>query len=125
MFTKPNQIIGVYYATDRLNNEQSPAFNIQRIIDGVVNVSGQACVVLQVSNTLLSSKDKVFLNASMSNKSSCKCELADKMQFINSLLDALLIQKIQHVFVDFEDHMNHGGKDDFRNTAILSAVRSS
>lgn len=130
MFTKPNQIIGVYYATDRLNNEQSPAFNIQRIIDGVVNVSGQACVVLQVSNTLLSSKDKVFLNASMSNKSSCKCELADKMQFINSLLDALLIQKIQHVFVDFEDHMNSSadtsnnarGVADFRNPIATNFI---
>ena len=123
MFTTPDQIIGIYYASDRLNNEQSPAFNVQRIIDGIVSVTGKACVVLQVSNTLLSSKEKIFLTASMSNKASCKCELVDTMKFISSLLDALLIQKVQHVFVDFEDHMNSSadmsnvntGVADFRN----------
>lgn len=106
MFSEPDQIIGIYFASDRLNNEQSPAFNIQRIINGIVSITGKSCVVLQVSNALLSSKDKLFLSAVTSSKVSCKCELIDTMQFISSLLDALLIQKIQHVFVDFEDHMN-------------------
>lgn len=131
MFTKPDQIIGLYFASDRLNNEQTPAFNIQRVIDGVVSIIGQPCVVLQVSNTLLSSKDKIFLDASMSNKASCKCELGDKMQFISSLLDALLIQKIQHVFVDFEDHMNSSadnsnnahGVADFRNPIATNFIQ--
>lgn len=126
-FCAPDQVIGVYFASDRLNNEQTPVFNIQRIIDGIVSITGKPCVVLQVSNTFLSSKDKIFLTATTSNnKTACKCELIDTMQFISSLLDALLIQKIQHAFVDFEDHMNssaESGVADFRNPIASNFIQ--
>ena len=73
----------------------------------------------------------MFLEASTSRKTSCKCELADSMTFISSLLDALLIQKINVIYTDFEDHMNSSadataGKQiaaaDFRNPIATNFI---
>jgi len=122
MFEQPNQIVGIYYASADINNEE-PGYNVQRVVAGVTATLGRDCLVLKVCNKLLSSKDKVFLEASK-GKSQLKVELADSLAYLSSLLDALLIQKIQHLFVDFEDHMNSSadvsspgatGAADFRN----------
>mgnify|MGYP006195643189 CR=1 FL=1 len=122
MFEQPSQIVGIYYASADINNEE-PGYNVQRVIAGVTATLGKDCVVLKVCNKLLSSKDKVFLEASK-GKAALKIELADSLAYVSSLLDALLIQKIQHLFVDFEDHMNSSaevssedakGAADFRN----------
>lgn len=114
--------MGIYYASEDANSE-TPGYNVQRVIAGVTQTLGHECVVLKVCNKLLSSKDKIFLEAS-SGKTQLKIELDDSIAFVSSLLDALLIQKIQHIFVDFEDHMNSSadvtsagakGAADFRN----------
>ncbi len=111
----------MYYASEDVNSEH-PAYNVQRIIDGISGTLGHDGVVLRVNNKLLSSKDKIFLEGNR-GKAKLKVELADPMLFISSLLDAMLIQKIEHLFVDFEDHMNSSadvsaagkGASDFRN----------
>jgi len=114
--------VGIYYASADANND-APGYNVQRVIDCVTGALGHDCLVLKVCNKLLSSKDKIFLEASK-GKSVLKIELADPIVFVSSLLDAFLIQKIHHLFVDFEDHMNSSadvstpgapGVADFRN----------
>ena len=130
--TPPNGIIGVYFATERVNNENSIPVYVQRLVDGIVKITGGDCVVVQVKNKLLGTKDKVFLEASRTlsknskfTSSSCKCEVIESLSLLNLLLDALLIQKIQFSFWDFEDHMNSSassaGKsssDDSDNSSI-------
>jgi len=113
--------VGIYYASDNVNNE-APSPVVQRIIDNVTQHLGKDAVVLRVCNKLLSSKEQLFLEASR-GKTQLKINLSDSMSFVSSLLDALLIQKIQPLYVDFEDHMNSSaattdgnkGAADFRN----------
>lgn len=87
---------------------------VLRFIESVASILGHDCIVLQVNNSLLSSKEKSFLDGKLSKSGNAvKIEFGDSMKFLNSLLDALLIQKIQHNYCDFEDHANNSG--DFRN----------
>lgn len=123
LYSDGDKIIGIYYATDNANPTQTPA-NVERIIEGVAATLGGECLVVKVCNNLLSSKEKLFVEARTSKKAQCKCEVADPITFISSMLDGLLIQKIHITFVDFEDHVNSSadvsskastGAADFRN----------
>jgi hypothetical protein len=98
------EVVGVYYGTDDTAT-QTPA-NIERIIDSITAATHGECVVVKVCNQLLSSKKELFVQAATSKKAARKCKIADSMEYTSSLLDALLIQKINVSFSDFEDHMN-------------------
>lgn len=114
MFT--DKIVGIYYAAD-VNKGVVPA-NVERIIENVSQTLDKECIVVKVVNSLLASKEKLFVEAVTSKNTPCKVEVTDKMSFISSLLDALLIQKIQFTFSDFEDHLNSSadaGAAEFRN----------
>ena len=128
MFGPSNRIVGIYYASDNVNNE-GPSPVVQRAIDNVTQHLGKDAIVLKVCNKLLSSKDKLFLEVAR-GKTQLKIDLSDSISFVSSLLDALLIQKIQPLYVDFEDHMNssadttNGGKGaaDFRNPIATNFI---
>ena len=128
MFGQSSRIVGIYYASDNVNNEV-PSPVVQRTIDNVTQHLGKDAIVLKVCNKLLSSKEKLFLEASR-GKTQLKIDLSDSISFVSSLLDALLIQKIQPLYVDFEDHMNSsadstdGGKGaaDFRNPIATNFI---
>ena len=56
-----------------------------------------------------------------------KCEVLDTLQTVNAMLDELLLSNKQRSFVDFEDHMNTGVRDngaslDFRNPEITEFI---
>ncbi len=128
MFEQPNRIVGIYYASDDVNNE-APSPVVQRTIDNVTQHLGKDAVVLKVCNKRLSSKDELFLEATR-GKTQLKITLSDSMSYVSSLLDALLIQKIQPLYIDFEDHMNSSadtangnkGAADFRNPIATNFI---
>jgi hypothetical protein len=145
LFAPTHSIIGVYYAHEAATVGASapPAPWVQKLLQTIVSVVGSEALLLAVDNMRLSAKDKSFLRArvttdqgnSLLSQQSCdekyRIEMLDSWSFISSLLDALLIQKIQHLYDDFEDHMNGGSaaarlpgekapKDDGINSGTLS-----
>ena len=58
-------MLGVYFASDSVSNEDSFPTFLEAIIDGVTKIVTQAgssqCLVLQIRNKLLSAKDKLFV----------------------------------------------------------------
>lgn len=124
------KVVGIYYGIDGTTNAVVPE-NIIRIIDGVAKLVGGECVVVRVRNDLMSSKQYHFVEATTSKKAACKVGVADSMDFLSSLLDALLIQKINVGYSDFEDHLNSSaevtvvnkGAADFQNAIATNFIQ--
>ena len=68
-------------------------------------------------NKLLSAKDKLFIEVDKISNST--------ISSTHQVMDELLSKKQEHLFADFEDHMNNsGGNVDFRNVYIDELVNS-
>ena len=61
---KPStKIVGVYYANARITNESTPVY-VERLAEGVKSAEGE-CVVVQIKNSLLSDKSKLFIEVTI------------------------------------------------------------
>lgn len=148
-----HKVIGIYYACDRLNNESTPPTFVSNVADGVSALlsrgSSDCCksmVTLQIKNKLLGSKDRFFIEASVSPVGDCRqqrisnshanCELYNSkvsdeakrggsssvsVLSANSMLDDMLRQQLPFKLSDCEDHMDCPTKD-FRNTFVRTFI---
>lgn len=98
--------MGLYYGADSSSTQAQTPANIERIAEGIAAVTKGECIVVKVCNSLMASKDQLFVQATTSKRADRKCKVVDSMKYTSSLLDALLIQKINVSFTDFEDHLN-------------------
>jgi hypothetical protein len=121
----PSKLVGLYYATEDGADRGTPVY-IENIAESIKKLTGN-CQVVQIMNTLLSTKDKLFIKINLAGSQNImECHISNStMAATQEMMDKLLSDKQEHLFTDFEDHMNSGVNADFRNAYIDELVQTS
>ena len=127
---KPFRIIGYYYSscnTADCGDEGLAPHYIDRVAQHIKNCSiGNICVILEVKNSLISSKDKLCIELKQFDcHKAVDYSMTESPLRVNEIIDKMLVANVHLTELkDVEEHFDSNGSDDFRNVRINERIKS-